>query len=100
MEGDPHIKHKRKHLHQEMIMHGAVASTRKASVVVTNPTHLAIALYYEADETPLPIVLAKGEGALAEQMIQAAREEGIPIMQNPSLALYRQLSAYLTWLQL
>src|SRR5690606_20109396 len=57
MEGDPHIKGKRKHLHQEMVMQGAVHSARKATVVVTNPTHLAIALYYDPDETPLPVVL-------------------------------------------
>ena len=67
-------------------MQGAVASARKASVLVTNPTHLAIAIFYEADQTPLPIVLAKGEGALAEQMMKAAREAGVPIMQNIPLA--------------
>lgn len=86
MEGDPHIKHKRKHLHQEMVMHGAVNSARKASVVVTNPTHLAVALYYKPEETPLPVVLAKGEGALAEEMMKAAREAGVPVMQNIPLA--------------
>lgn len=86
MEGDPHIKSKRKHLHQEMAMQSSVAQTRKATVLVTNPTHYAIALYYDDDETPLPVVLAKGEGALASQMIQAAREEGIPIMRNVPLA--------------
>jgi len=86
MEGDPHIKHKRKHLHQEMVMGGAVESARKASVVVTNPTHYAVALYYEPDETPLPVVLAKGEGALAERMMKAAREAGVPVMQNIPLA--------------
>ena len=86
MEGDPHIKHKRKHLHQEMMQEGAVNSARKATVVVTNPTHLAVALHYDAEETPLPVVLAKGEGALAERMMQAAREAGVPVMQNIPLA--------------
>ena len=86
MEGDPHIKGKRKHLHQEMVMQGAVQSARKATVVVTNPTHLAIALYYDQDETPLPVVLAKGEGALANEMMRAAREAGVPVMQNIPLA--------------
>lgn len=57
MEGDPHIKHKRKHLHQEMMQEGAVNSARKATVVVTNPTHLAVALHYDAEETPLPGVV-------------------------------------------
>ncbi|MFY4258015.1 type III secretion system export apparatus subunit SctU [Achromobacter xylosoxidans] len=86
MEGDPHIKHARKHLHQEMAMNDTVQNTRKASVVVTNPTHLAIALFYEEEKVPLPVVLAKGEGALAAAMVKAAREEGIPVMQNIPLA--------------
>jgi type III secretion protein U len=85
-EGDPHIKHKRKHLHQEMLQQGAVQSTRKASVVITNPTHLAIAIQYDKDKTPLPVVVAKGEGNLAERMVRAAREEGIPVLQNIPLA--------------
>ncbi|GAB2734845.1 SctU family type III secretion system export apparatus subunit BscU [Melaminivora jejuensis] len=86
MEGDPHIKHQRKQLHQEMLQQGAVASARKATVVVTNPTHLAVALHYDAEETPLPVVLAMGEGALAERMMAAAREAGVPVMQNIALA--------------
>ncbi len=85
-EGDPHIKHQRKHLHQEMLQEGAVQKTRQASVVVTNPTHLAIAIQYEDGKTPLPIVLAKGEGALAARMVQAAREAGIPVLENVPLA--------------
>lgn len=86
MEGDPHIKHQRKHLHQEMAMQNAVGRTRKASVVVVNPTHVAVALYYDEDGTPLPVVVAKGEGALAYEMIKAAREAGVPVMQNIPLA--------------
>lgn len=86
MEGDAVIKSKRKHLHQEMAMQNSVARTRKATVVVTNPTHYAVALYYDDEETPLPVVLAKGEGELARQMIAAAREEGIPVMRNVPLA--------------
>ena len=86
MEGDPHIKHQRKHLHQEMLQEGAVHSARKGTVVVTNPTHLAVVLRYDAEETPLPIILAKGEGALAERMIKAAKEAGVPVMQNIPLA--------------
>ncbi|HSV46782.1 MAG TPA: EscU/YscU/HrcU family type III secretion system export apparatus switch protein, partial [Ramlibacter sp.] len=85
-EGDPHIKHQRKHLHQEMLQEGAVHATKKASVVVTNPTHLAIAIQYDKDKTPLPVVVAKGEGWLAERMIKAAHEEGIPVLQNIPLA--------------
>ncbi|MFD0669025.1 type III secretion system export apparatus subunit SctU [Ramlibacter sp. MAHUQ-53] len=85
-EGDPHIKHQRKHLHQEMLQEGAVQKTRQASVVVTNPVHLAIAIDYEEGRTPLPVVLAKGEGALAARMVQAAREAGVPVLENVPLA--------------
>lgn len=83
-EGDPHIKHKRKHLHQEMVMQGG--QPRKPTVVITNPTHLAIALYYKKGETPLPRVVAKGEGVHAERIKREAREAGVPVMENVPLA--------------
>ena len=86
MEGNAEVKSMRKQLHQELLSSAAADNTRKASVLVTNPTRLAIAIYYEEDETPLPIVLAKGEGPTAQRMVQAAKEEGIPIMQNIPLA--------------
>lgn len=86
MEGDPHIKSKRKQLHQEMVSQSALGNVRKAKVLVTNPTHYAVALDYEKDKTPLPIIVAKGEGLLAKRMIEVAKEEGIPIMQNVPLA--------------
>jgi type III secretion protein U len=54
--------------------------------VVTNPTHVAVALYYEEGKTPLPFVLSKGEGYIAEQIRRVAEEEGIPILQNIPLA--------------
>ncbi len=86
MEGDPHIKGKRKQLHQEMISQNSLGNVRKAKVLVTNPTHFAVALDYEKDKTPLPVIVAKGEGLLAKRMIEVARQEGIPIMQNVPLA--------------
>jgi type III secretion protein U len=85
-EGDPHIKGARKHLHQELMQSGMVEKTRKATVVVTNPTHIAIALYYDDEKTPLPMVLAKGCDLVARRMIEIAHEEGIPVMQNIPLA--------------
>jgi len=86
MEGDPHVKQHRKELAREIAMGDDAQHTRDASVVVTNPTHLAVALYYEAGETPLPVVLAKGEGAVAERMKRIATEEGIPVMRDVPLA--------------
>ena len=86
MEGDPHIKGKRKQLHQELLAQNSMENVRKAKVLVTNPTHYAVALDYDKEKIPLPIILAKGEGILAERMIAVAKEEGIPIMQNVPLA--------------
>ncbi|MBF0100936.1 MAG: type III secretion system export apparatus subunit SctU [Desulfobacterales bacterium] len=86
MEGDPHIKSKRKQLHREMVMNDTAQRTKKASVLVTNPTHLAVALYYDKDKTKLPMIVAKGEDLIAKRMIDIAQEEGIPIMQNVPLA--------------
>jgi type III secretion protein U len=86
MEGDPHIKSKRKHLAQEIAMGGQEHATKKANVVVTNPTHIAVAIRYDEEETPLPLIVAKGEGAMAERIVAAARAAGVPIMQNIPLA--------------
>ncbi len=86
LEGDPHVKGHRRELAKEIAMGEGVKKTAKASVVVTNPTHLAIAIYYQEHETALPVVLAKGEGAIAAAMVRVARDEGIPVMQNIPLA--------------
>ncbi len=86
MEGSPEIKSKRKQLHQEMINSDTVERTRKSSVVVTNPTHLAVAIYYEEEDNEMPRVLAKGEDHVARRMVEVAKEEGIPVMQHVPLA--------------
>lgn len=86
MEGDPHVKGHRKEFAKELVFGDEANATKDASVVVTNPTHLAIALYYEEGQTPLPMVLAKGEGSVAEAMKRVAEEEGIPIMRDVPLA--------------
>jgi type III secretion protein U len=86
MEGDPIIKSRRRQLHQEMASQGAMDSVRKAKVLVTNPTSYAVALDYEKERTPLPVILAKGEGELARRMIEVAKEAGIPILREAPLA--------------
>jgi type III secretion protein U len=74
-------------MHQEMVMNDTIQQTRKASVLVTNPTKIAVALYYkDAEETPLPLITAMGQGTVAQMMREAAEQEGIPIMQNVPLA--------------
>ncbi|WP_440222696.1 type III secretion system export apparatus subunit SctU [Dokdonella sp. MW10] len=85
-EGDPHIKGRRRQLHQEWSQQNMLHSVRKSSVVVTNPTHVAVALHYEPGETELPVVVAKGEDHEAAMIRKAAEEAGVPIMQNVALA--------------
>jgi type III secretion protein U len=86
MEGDPLIKSKRRQLHQEMANQGAVNSVAKAKVVIANPTHYAVAIDYEEGRTPLPVVLAKGQGELARRMIAEAERLGIPVLREAPLA--------------
>ena len=84
-EGDPHVKSQRKQLHKEMVLGDAPAKAKKATVLVTNPTHKAIALYYEPGETKLPVILAKGEGFVAQRMIEAAEEAGLGALDNSAV---------------
>lgn len=86
MEGDPLIKSKRHHLHQELMMENTAQKAGTASVLVTNPTHIAVALYYKSEETPLPLVVAKGQGFVAQRMIEVAQHADVPVMQNIPLA--------------
>ncbi len=86
MEGDPQIKSKRRQLHQELLTTNMLENVRKSTVVVTNPTRLAIAIYYDKEKTKLPMIVAKGENLLAKRIVEIAKEEGIPIMTNVPLA--------------
>lgn len=86
MEGSPEMRGMRRRLHHEVGMGNMLENVRKANVVVVNPTHIAVALYYEAGVTDLPLVVAKGEGHIAQAIRDIAQEEGIPIMRNVKLA--------------
>ena len=88
MEGDPQIKSKRKQLHQEMANNETMEQTRKSSVVVTNPTHLAIAIYYEEDDNEMPRVLAKGEDHVRE-LIQSNQTRGRHQTNKPRMIMDR-----------
>lgn len=86
-EGDPQHKAERQRARQEMLHQETVANVRSASVVVVNPTHLACALRYdELGGDRAPVVLATGEGTLAEEIVQAARDWSVPVVQNVPLA--------------
>lgn len=86
-EGDPHIKGKRKQIAQEIAFgEGPTSGMKSAKAVVTNPTHLAIALGYERETDPAPYIIAMGENILAERMINIAKQYDIPIVRNIALA--------------
>ena len=81
-EGDPHMKGHRRELAQEWAQTGAVGATAGASALLVNPTHLAIALAYDPEETPVPVILARGEGPIAAVMRDAALANGVPIIRH------------------
>ena len=85
-EGDPEIKGKRKDIHREMLEEGNVGQVAQSSVVVSNPTHVAVAIFYDYEKTPLPLVMAMGRDEIALRMMEVAKEAGVPIIQNISLA--------------
>ena len=85
-EGDPHVKHMRKHLAQQMLMGGATVKVPTANVVVVNPTHLAVALKYDESAMNAPQIVAKGREELAAKIRSIAEEHHVPIVQNVGLA--------------
>jgi flagellar biosynthesis protein FlhB len=89
-EGNPLIKVRIRRLQRSMRRRQMLRETEKASVVITNPTHFAIALRYEMG-MEAPIVIAKGRDFLAQEIKEVARWHEIPILENPPLAqaLYR-----------
>jgi flagellar biosynthetic protein FlhB len=84
-EGDPTIKGKMKQLRQSRMRKRMMAALPKASVVITNPTHYAVALQYERG-MEAPICVAKGVDALALKIREVAAEHSIPVIENPPLA--------------
>jgi flagellar biosynthetic protein FlhB len=85
-EGDPLVKSRVRHRQREMARARMIAEVARATVVVTNPVHLAIAVRYEPAEMEAPTVLAKGQRLIAERIKEAAREHGVPIVENPPVA--------------
>lgn len=86
MEGDPHIKAKIRQIQMQASRKRMMAEVPKADVVVTNPTHYAVALKYDEQKRAAPIVVAKGMDHIALQIKKIARENGVHIVQNPPLA--------------
>jgi flagellar biosynthesis protein FlhB len=85
-QGNPQILGKRKQIQRQMANSRLKIAVPKADVVVTNPTELAIAIQYDFDTMPAPVVLAKGAGVLAQQIRRLALEKGIAIVERKELA--------------
>lgn len=86
IEGNPEIKRKIKSIQMHMAQNRMMKKIPEADVIVTNPTHYAVALKYDPSIAPAPIVLAKGVDLLAKRIKETAREHKIPIVENKPLA--------------
>ncbi len=93
IEGDPRIRQRIRQVQRQMAMQRMMRAVPEADVVVTNPTHFAVALRYNAREMEVPVVTAKGARLLAERIRELAVEHNVPIVQKPDLArmLYRTI---------
>jgi len=93
-EGDPKIKARIRELQREAIKRGAsLRRVSEADVLITNPTHLSVAILYEKAQMAAPTVIAKGAGELALRMREKARRSGVPVVEDKALArmLFRRV---------
>jgi len=92
-EGDPLVKSWQRRRQRQIALNLIRAEVPRATVVVTNPVHLAVALRYDEKETEAPIVTAKGAGDLARRIKEIAAEHNVPVVANPEVArvLYHQV---------
>jgi len=86
LEGDPMVKQRMRDLQRQAAQQRMMGSVPKADVVVTNPTHIAIALKYEPQKMTAPLLLAKGERKIAEEIKRIAEAHEISIVENEPLA--------------
>lgn len=92
-EGDPIVKARIKRLQREMARKRMMASVPKADVVITNPTHVAVALRYDQSSMIAPVVVAKGAGFVAEKIKEIAKASNVPVVENKPMArvLYKMV---------
>ena len=86
MEGDPHIKAKIRQIQMQAARKRMMSAVPHADVVITNPTHYAVAIKYDETKHNAPVVVAKGVDNIAIQIKKIARENGVHLVQNPPLA--------------
>jgi flagellar biosynthetic protein FlhB len=87
-EGDPQIRARIRKLQSELARKKVVQEVPKATVVITNPTHYAVALRFEPGESGAPVVIAKGSDHLAKQIIRVAKEHGIAVVERKPVARF------------
>jgi flagellar biosynthetic protein FlhB len=85
-EGDPVVKARVRQLRQERAKRRMIAAVKRATVVITNPTHFAVALTYESGKMDAPMCVAKGVDLLALRIREEAEKNGVPVVENPPLA--------------
>ena len=85
-EGDPQVKARIRSLQQQAARRRMMQEVPKADVVVTNPTHLALAIQYDAMSMNAPKIIAKGAGAVAERIKRVAKENDVPVVEDKELA--------------
>ncbi len=86
MEGDPLVKSRIKSIQRELARKRMMQDVPKADFVVTNPTHLAVAIVYDRKDAKAPKVVAKGAGYLAEKIKEIAKKHNVPVLENKPLA--------------
>lgn len=86
MEGDPVMRRRRREVQMQLALQRLKKDVPEADVVVTNPTHIAVALKYDMDTMPAPRMVAKGEGYVAERIREIALEAGVPVVEKKPLA--------------
>jgi len=112
-EGNPELKARIRQKQREMARSRMIAAVEKADVVVMNPTHIAVALRYEAEKMAAPVVVAKGHDNFALRIREVAKEHQVPVTESPVLAraldaavkvgaaipepLYRAVAALIAW---
>ncbi len=85
-EGDPHMKGRIRSMQMQRARQRMLQAVPKADVVVTNPTHVAVAIQYDPEVAPAPIVVAMGERKLAERIKAIAKASGVPLVENKPVA--------------
>jgi flagellar biosynthetic protein FlhB len=85
-EGDPHVKARQRQLRIQRAKRRIMQNVPTATVVITNPTHFAVALRYDVNEAPAPICVAKGVDSLALRIRQMAEKHNVPVIEDPPLA--------------